>query len=167
MENENKKIDQLFSSLGLLFMLAIVFVILIPGVFLYFQYVAPANEAKLTKLKDAEQAWAMNKDKVLAKEAEEKVEDGIHLSTGLIADADYKLVIQNCTACHSAKLITQNRADKDGWLTMIRWMQAEQKLWDLGENEDKILEYLAKNYAPQEKGRRTPLKDVDWYVLED
>ncbi|MBT30953.1 MAG: hypothetical protein CMO01_14940, partial [Thalassobius sp.] len=69
MENENKKIDQLFSSLGLLFMLAIVFVILIPGVFLYFQYVAPANEAKLTKLKDAEQAWAMNKDKVLAKEA--------------------------------------------------------------------------------------------------
>ena len=49
---------------------------------------------------------------------------------------------------------------------MIRWMQAEQKLWDLGENEDKILDYLAKNYAPENKGRRPILTDIDWYELD-
>ena len=40
-----------------------------------------------------------------------------------------------------------------------------QKLWDLGENEILILDYLEKNYAPKEQGRRAPLKDIDWYEL--
>ena len=61
----------------------------------------------------------------------------------------------------------QNRATRDGWRNLIRWMQKTQKLWDLEENEERILDYLAKNYAPTEGGRRTPLKDIQWYFLTE
>ena len=49
---------------------------------------------------------------------------------------------------------------------MIRWMQASQGLWDLGPNEEIIVSYLAKNYAPEKKGRRANLQDIEWYKLE-
>jgi len=68
-----------------------------------------------------------------------------------------EIVSQTCIACHSLKLVTQNRANKAGWLAMIRWMQAEQGLWPLGENEDKILEYLSTYYGPTKSFRRAPL----------
>ena len=96
-----------------------------------------------------------------------KIEDGIHVLTGLKANDGYKVVQANCTACHSAKIITQNRATREGWKNMIRWMQANQNLWDLGENEDKILDYLAANYAPDSVGRRANLKNIEWYTLEE
>lgn len=95
------------------------------------------------------------------------VVDGIHVATGLIVDEGFEQVKASCTACHSTKLITQNRADRDGWKKMIRWMQETQNLWDLGPNEDIILDYLAKNYAPKESGRRMNLTNVEWYTLED
>ena len=44
-------------------------------------------------------------------------------------------------------------------------MQETQKLWDLGGDEVVILDYLEKNYAPKEHGRRTPLKNIEWYEL--
>lgn len=94
------------------------------------------------------------------------VANGIHIPTGLIADEGVDLVIANCTACHSAKLITQNRATKNGWKNTIVWMQQTQKLWDLGDQEEKILDYLAKNYAPEEQGRRKPLVVEVWYELK-
>ena len=97
----------------------------------------------------------------------EDVVNGIHVPSGLIADDGYELVMGTCGACHSLKLVTQNRATKQGWLDMIRWMQETQKLWDLGDNEEKILNYLAKNYAPENKGRRENLTNIDWYVLEN
>ena len=50
---------------------------------------------------------------------------------------------------------------------MIRWMQETQNLWDLGTNEELILDYLAKHYAPDEAGRRPNLPSPTWYVLED
>ena len=68
-----------------------------------------------------------------------------------------EIVSQTCIACHSLKLVTQNRADKEGWLAMIRWMQEKQGLWPLGENEDKILEYLSTYYGPTKSFRRVPL----------
>ncbi|WP_245701838.1 cytochrome C [Roseivirga misakiensis] len=87
--------------------------------------------------------------------------------TGFV-EGDFKmLVVANCTACHSAKLVTQNRASKEGWKNMIRWMQETQNLWDLGENEEKILQYLSTHYAPQDQGRRVGLKVEKWYQLED
>lgn len=87
-------------------------------------------------------------------------------STGLIVSQHLDLVIANCTGCHSSKLITQFHTDRQGWLEKIRWMQQKQKLWDLGESEPKILDYLAKNYPPSEKtNRRATLKNIEWYRL--
>ena len=95
------------------------------------------------------------------------VEDGIHVATGLAHDENFELVRAVCTSCHSAKLITQNRATREGWRDMIRWMQATQKLPDLGTAEPTILDYLAKHYAPENKGRRAILisEEIEWYVL--
>lgn len=94
-------------------------------------------------------------------------ENGIHLATGFIQDENVELIIGNCTNCHSAKMVTQNRATREGWLTMIRWMQETQGFWDLGDNEPLILDYLEKHYSPEKKGRRAPLTDIEWYALED
>ncbi|MEM8897085.1 MAG: monoheme cytochrome C [Bacteroidota bacterium] len=94
------------------------------------------------------------------------VENGIHVATGFIAEGDYMTVVANCTSCHSSKLVLQNRATKEGWEEMIRWMQQTQKLWDLGENEEKILNYLATHYGPEDKGRRAPLAVEEWYEIE-
>ena len=95
----------------------------------------------------------------------DRVENGIHLASGLIADKGYNLVAATCGSCHSTKLVTQNRATKDGWRDMIRWMQKTQKLWDLGLNEEIILDYLAKNYPPVESGRRKNIINIKWYEL--
>ena len=61
--------------------------------------------------------------------------DSIHTATGFIQGEHLELVIANCTGCHSAKLIIQNRATEAGWKGMIKWMQRTQNLPDLGENE--------------------------------
>ena len=85
---------------------------------------------------------------------------------GLIDDTGVRLVLQHCNACHSTQLITQNRMTKAGWKSTIRWMQATQNLWDLGEDEALILTYLSKNYAPSTIGRRQILEVEQWYALE-
>jgi len=95
----------------------------------------------------------------------DQVANGLDVASGFIAEGNYLLVKQTCTACHSSKLVTQNRATREGWLEMIRWMQQTQKLWDLGENEDKILDYLAEHYGPTEQGRRAPLEIREWTPL--
>lgn len=78
-------------------------------------------------------------------------------ATGLVIAPGYEQVKAQCTACHSGRLVAQNRADRDGWLQMIRWMQATQNLWPLGEAEAPILDYLATHYGPLPRGRRAPL----------
>jgi len=78
--------------------------------------------------------------------------------TGLKKTGDWELVRNNCVACHSAKLITQQRGTKDQWLAMIRWMQKSQNLWQFDpETEVKIITYLAENYPPSEQRRRPPI----------
>lgn len=102
---------------------------------------------------------------------EDRIENGVHVQTGLLDGEGLKLVVANCTACHSAQLVTQNRADREGWKKMIVWMQETQNLWDLGTQEEMILDYLAQNYGPQEvenhNFRRAPLTDIDWYELKE
>lgn len=89
-------------------------------------------------------------------------------ATGLVVSEGLDLVTAHCTGCHSSKLITQFHTDRKGWLEKIRWMQQKQKLWDLGEAEPKILDYLAKNYPATEKvNRRAALKNIDWYKLNN
>jgi hypothetical protein len=78
-------------------------------------------------------------------------------ASGLIVDTGFEQVRAQCAACHSLKLVQQNRADRDGWLQMIRWMQETQGLWALGDNEPLIVDYLAKHYGPVHSGRRKPL----------
>lgn len=93
------------------------------------------------------------------------IENGIHLPTGLIVDTGVEDVMTTCGACHSLDLVTQNRATREGWKEIIVWMQETQKLWDLGAKEDIILDYLAKNYAPENEGRRRNLIVEEWYEL--
>ena len=93
------------------------------------------------------------------------IENGIDLESGLIVDSGYEIVKGVCGACHALNLVTQNSATRDGWKEIIVWMQETQKLWDLGDNEVIILDYLEKNYAPKKQGRRAALKEIDWYEL--
>lgn len=95
-----------------------------------------------------------------------EIKNGIHLPTGFKEGNGLFEVVISCTPCHSAKLVTQNRATKEGWSSIIKWMQETQNLWDLGENESIIVNYLATHYAPENKGRRENLKDIDWYDLK-
>lgn len=96
-----------------------------------------------------------------------KIEDGIHVRTGFIDAPGLMETVNNCTTCHSAKLVIQNRMSAERWHATIRWMQETQNLWDLGNNEDIIVNYLATNYPPNEKGRRQVLSNIEWYQLED
>lgn len=93
-------------------------------------------------------------------------EKPVSLTEGDFVEGEHKLlVIANCTGCHSGKLVTQNRATREGWTNMIRWMQRTQNLKDLGEDEQKILDYLTENYAPTQQGRRANLEVEEWYDL--
>lgn len=105
-------------------------------------------------------------DNEVISEIDSSIVEGIHVQTGLIEGPGLELVIQNCTSCHSSKLITQNKMSLEGWSSTIQWMQETQNLWDLGENEKTILDYLASNYAPQKAGRRKKLENIEWYRLE-
>ena len=96
-----------------------------------------------------------------------RVENGIHIRTGLIAAEGLETVITNCTTCHSSKLVIQNRMGVAQWNATIRWMQKTQGLWELGENQKIIVDYLVTNYPPVEKGRRAALTNIDWYPLKD
>ena len=97
---------------------------------------------------------------------DDKVADGVDGATGFVNDEGMEVTIQNCTGCHSAQLVTQNRMSREGWEATIKWMQETQNLWDLGANEELILTYLSKNYAPTSKGRRQNLENIEWYELE-
>tara|TARA_A100001015_G_C15014736_1_gene724919 strand:+ start:471 stop:941 length:471 start_codon:yes stop_codon:yes gene_type:complete len=107
-----------------------------------------------------------NKETTIEKKSEPEIVEGVHLATGLVDAEGLQMVINNCTNCHSSKLITQNRMSAERWQQTIDWMQRTQNLWDLGENEAVIVNYLAANYAPESKGRRQRLKEIEWYRLE-
>lgn len=80
-------------------------------------------------------------------------------SSGLIIADSWQLVRGHCTACHSAKLVTQQSGDAKRWLGLIRWMQETQGLWQFDQQtESKIITYLATNYPPTAKSRRPPLR---------
>ena len=79
-------------------------------------------------------------------------------ATGLIKESGWELVRAHCGGCHSHKLVTGQRADRQTWLAIIRWMQATQNLWQFDAATEKgILDYLADNYPPQPNRRRAPI----------
>jgi len=98
---------------------------------------------------------------------EDIIENGIHVETGFVDAEGLMTVINNCTNCHSAKLVTQNRMSKEHWNATIRWMQETQNLWDLGLNQEIIVNYLVTNYPVEDTGRREKLTNITWYDLEN
>lgn len=78
--------------------------------------------------------------------------------SGLVIDEGWELARAHCGACHSYRLLTQNRGDYETWLGLIRWMQETQGFWELSpETEDELLTYLAKHYSAAPSQRRLPL----------
>lgn len=104
---------------------------------------------------------------VVAHIDDDKIENGIHLSTGFIDAIGLMTVVNNCTNCHSSKLVIQNRMNADRWNATIKWMQETQNLWQLGDNQKVIVDYLVKNYPPIDKGRREGLINIIWYDLKN
>ena len=83
---------------------------------------------------------------------------GIDPDTGLLTEPGWEDVRAHCGTCHSFGLVTRQRADRRGWLRMIRWMQDTQNLWALpADAEERILDYLANHYPPGARHRRPPI----------
>lgn len=95
-----------------------------------------------------------------------KVKPNKEIQSELAEGEGLALVIQNCTSCHSEKLIIQNRGDEQYWKSLILWMQQTQNLWDLGENQQAIVTYLSKYYGPIEKSRRVRLTQIEWHPIK-
>ena len=84
--------------------------------------------------------------------------DEIDAASGLIKKPGWEQVRAHCGGCHSHALVTAQRADRNTWLDIIRWMQATQNLWQFQPAvEAQILDYLAANYPPQPNRRRAPI----------
>jgi len=95
---------------------------------------------------------------ILATQAVSAQEVEIDSFTGLKMNEDWELVRNNCIACHSLKLVTQQRGTAAQWLGLIRWMQEKQNLWQFDpDTESRIINYLAENYPPQENQRRAAI----------
>ncbi len=149
---------------------SILIVIIVAFMYLLFENQITDYLDKPTYSKEQLKEFRKQREIYLREERENNwdlVEKGIHVKTGLKADKNLQLIIGTCTSCHSAKLITQNRATRQGWKNMIVWMQETQGLNDLGKNEPIVLDYLAKHYAPKEEGRRANIdvEAIKWYVL--
>ena len=87
-----------------------------------------------------------------------RAEGPVDEATGLRVAPGWELVRAHCGGCHSHKLVTNQRADRQTWLDIIRWMQATQNLWQFdAATENSILDYLAANYPPQPNRRRAPI----------
>ena len=85
-------------------------------------------------------------------------EEAVDEATGLKVAPGWLQVRAHCGGCHSHALVTQQRGDRKTWLSMIRWMQATQNLWQFTpEVETEILDYLSKNYPPRNNVRRAPI----------
>ena len=94
----------------------------------------------------------------LAGNAAAGAEAPIDAASGLKIDTGWNDVRAHCGACHSYALVTQQRADRPTWQGWIRWMQETQNLWQFDPaTEDRILDYLAKNYPPRANQRRAPI----------
>ena len=146
-----RRIGMLISAVSAVLVIVIVF----------FLYLAFSSQVRMSKKISHAQEIVVEEDDF------DKVENGIHVATGLAFDDNFQVVRSSCTSCHSAQLIIQNRSTREGWEEIIRWMQATQGLTDLGDREPMILDYLAKHYAPKETGRRPniDIASIEWYNL--
>jgi len=69
-----------------------------------------------------------------------------------------ELVQRHCVACHSLALVASQRGDRDFWIHLIRWMQAEHNLWQLPPPEESaLLDYLSTELGASAGARRLAL----------
>lgn len=58
-----------------------------------------------------------------------------------------------CSACHSIRMVTQQRLSRDRWDELLDWMVAEQGMAELdADTRDRILDYLATHLSPAGAG---------------
>ncbi|MBW7850830.1 MAG: hypothetical protein H3C38_10065 [Rhodospirillales bacterium] len=58
-----------------------------------------------------------------------------------------------CSACHSIRMVTQQRLSRDRWDELLDWMVAEQGMPELdAETREKVLDYLADHLSPKTSG---------------
>ena len=83
----------------------------------------------------------------------------IDLTTGLVKAGAWEEVRAYCGSCHSLDLVTSQHNSAAGWQGTIRTMQRSHNMVDLpAPTEARIVDYLAKHYAPQSRGhRRAPI----------
>ena len=137
------------------------------------QQPAPAKKTRLktatssaTRRPATETKASIKSAAVVHAKADTAVVGGLDPESGLALDETMPIVKGQCTACHSSKLILQSHFDREKWIERIRWMQRTQKLWDLGDTEKPILDYLVKHYGPIKTpfdGRRLPLDPPKWH----
>ena len=78
--------------------------------------------------------------------------------TGLIQEDGWQVVQANCTACHTAQIITQNSGSRTVWKSRLVWMQDTQGLGELSsDTENAILDYLVTHYGPKDASRRASI----------
>lgn len=84
--------------------------------------------------------------------ADEVASPTIDSESGLKIDAEenWKLVQAHCGSCHSGRLLVQQSLSREDWLKSIRRMQSNENLWELGDAESTILDYLSENYGTSE-----------------
>lgn len=91
-------------------------------------------------------------------------DQSIPIDPVLIEDSGgtWKLVRAHCTSCHSSQILKNLQLSRTAWQDVIKRMQEEEGLWDLGDDESKIIEYLATYFGPtsdtaQRRSRRAPI----------
>ena len=83
----------------------------------------------------------------------------IDASTGLVKAGAWEEVRAYCGGCHSVDLVASQHNDAEGWAQTIRTMQRLHNMVELpGPTEARIVDYLAKHFAPETRvHRRAPL----------
>lgn len=76
-------------------------------------------------------------------------DDGDDPDLALLPEAPAKEdVFYTCSACHSIKLVAQQRLSKAGWDEMLDWMVVEGGMDELeGEDRELILDYLSTAFS--------------------
>ncbi|MBM3264544.1 MAG: hypothetical protein FJY97_14110 [candidate division Zixibacteria bacterium] len=73
---------------------------------------------------------------------------GIDPKTRLVMGEGYDVIKVECVKCHPTQIIRSFRADRNGWLDALRWMQREKglKTFDAS-TEETLLTYLTTYYG--------------------
>jgi hypothetical protein len=68
---------------------------------------------------------------------------------GLPRTDGYMLVDQNCTACHSIRIVMQQHQTEERWDYLLTWMVQDQGMWEMpAEERASVLAYLVEHFGP-------------------